>query len=134
MVVRFVLFILIAALSATSFPLVADQHGSVRMYKLNSKDQMVNRRWVKKSEQPGCHDLRGRKKAHRFAQVGFSWCTVYSEGDCLAGSEIKAMWHGEKYRTADIDISAPQIKLLPGSNWYLDESENILVGSWFCEY
>jgi hypothetical protein len=134
MVIRLALFLAIGALLTKTIPAIADNHGSVRMYKLNSKDQLIKRRWVKKSDLPGCHDLRGKKKAHRFAQVGFSWCTVYAAGDCLAGSEIAAMWRGNSYRTADIDISQPQLKLLPGANWYLHESENIQIGSWTCEY
>ena len=112
----------------------ASDHGSVRMYKLNSKDQLVKNRWVKKSERPGCHNVRGGKKVHRFAQVGFAWCTVYVGGDCRVGSEIPAKWRGKSYRTADIDVSQPQIQILPGSNWYLDEKKNIQVGSWYCQY
>ena len=92
----------------------ADQHGSVRMYKLNSKNQLNKQRWVKKSHQEGCHSLSRKKKAHRFAQVGFAWCTVYSKKQCKAGSELQARWEGGKYRNADIDADAPQTQLLKG--------------------
>ncbi len=115
-------------------PAFADNHGSVRIYKLNSKDQLLKQRWVKDGDQPGCHDVRRRRSAHRFAQVGYSWCAVFTGDKCKSGTEVAAMWRGGKYRTADIDISLPQIRLLPGSRWYLDESKNIQIGSWFCEY
>ncbi|MBX2869421.1 MAG: hypothetical protein KTR18_12135 [Acidiferrobacterales bacterium] len=112
----------------------ADHHGNVRIYKLNSKDQFVKQRWLKDRERPGCHDLRRSRKAIRFAQTGFAWCTVYSGDDCQAGSELPALWGGKNYRTADIDISQPQVKLLQGSEWYLHPDKNIRIGSWRCEY
>lgn len=112
----------------------ADHHGSVRVYKLNSKDQFVRQRWIRNDEEAGCHDLRRSRKAHRFAQVGFAWCTVYSGGDCEAGTEIPAMWRGDNYRTADIDVDQPQVRLLPGSQWFLHQSENVKIGSWACHY
>lgn len=113
----------------------ADHHGNVRIYKLNSKDQFVKQKWLKDREKPGCHDLRRTRKANRFAQTGFAWCTVYSGDACEAGTELPAMWGGKKYRTADIDISQPQIKLIKGSEWYLNsEKKNIRIGSWRCEY
>ena len=113
---------------------VADHHGNVRIYKLNSKDQFIKQKWLKDKERPGCHDLRRTRKANRFAQTGFAWCTVYSGDACEAGTELPAMWGGKKYRTADIDISQPQIKLLKGSEWYLNPDKNIRIGSWRCEY
>lgn len=112
----------------------ADSHGSVRFYKLNSKDQFVRLRRIRNADEPGCHDFRGTRDANRFAQVGFAWCTVYSGDKCEAGTEIPAMWRGGRYRTADIDVSQPQVKLLPGSQWYLHESENTGIGSWECRY
>ena len=127
------LLILPASLVLVS-PLRADDHGSVRIYKLNSKDQLVKQRWIKNRHLSGCRDLRRSRKAYRFAQTGFAWCTVYADGDCAEGSEIAAMWRGKNYRTADIDINKPQTKMLPGSEWYLDEDSNIKIGSWFCSY
>ena len=121
-------------ITAASQLAIADNHGSVRIYKLNKKKQLVKQRWVKKDERPGCHDLRGNKKAYRFAQVNFAWCTVYKGDDCAAGTELRALWRGREYRAVDIDISMPQIKLLPGADWYLSADQNIKMGSWYCEY
>ena len=104
------------------------------MYKLNSKNQLVKSRWVKRGDEPGCHDLRGTRESHRFAQTGYEWCTVYSGDNCEPGTELSAMWQGKNYRTADIDVKQPQVKLLPGSDWYFDRSNNVKIGSWACEY
>jgi hypothetical protein len=117
-----------------SLPVVADHHGSVRIYKLNSKKQLFKQRWTKTSHPAGCHDLRGTRKVHRFAQVNFAWCAAYSSDTCEAGTELEAMWQGGKYRAADIDVSKPQIRLLPGSKWYFDPEKNIRIRSWRCEY
>ena len=127
-IIVFVSSFLIAGIAA------ADHHGNVRFYKLNSKDQYVKQRWLKDREKPGCRDLKRSRKVNRFAQTGFAWCTVYSGDACAAGSELPVMWGGKHYRTADIDITQPQNKLLPGSEWYLHPDENIKIGSWYCEY
>lgn len=108
--------------------------GSVRAYKLNSKNQLIRQSWTKNSDEAGCHDLWRARQVHRFAQVGFAWCTIYAGDDCAAGSELAATWVGGKYRQAEIAEGEPQIKILPGSNWYLSDSENVEVGSWYCEY
>ncbi len=115
-------------------PSLGEHHGSVRVYKLNSKGQFVRQRWIKDDEVEGCHDLRRTRKVNRFAQVGFAWCTVYSGDDCEAGSEIPAMWRGDRYRSADIDVSQPQIRILPGAEWYLHADANVKMGSWACSY
>lgn len=113
------------------------KQGIFRVHRLNSKGQMVRNMWTRKSERPGCHDLRGTKRAYKVAQIGFAWCSVYSAGDCKPGTELGAMWRGKKYRRGDIDIEQPQTRILQGSNWFLSEEEdkqNVRVGSWRCEY
>ncbi len=115
-------------------PVLADNHGSVRVYKLNSKGQLIKKGWVKHSEEPGCHDLRRQHQVHRFAQVGFSWCTLYAGDKCEPGTELSALWKGSNYRKIDVDLSLPQTRLLPGSKWYLDPSQKSGVGSWACQY
>ena len=112
----------------------ADNHGSVRIYQLNSKGQLLRQRWIRNEEEPGCHDFRGQRDVYRFAQVGFAWCTVYSGDKCMPGTEMPAMWRGDRYRKADIDISQPQTRLLPGSLWYLHQDANVEMGSWACFY
>ena len=134
MVTKKAKYILTILLLAITTPAAADHHGSVRIYKLNSKDQLVKARWVKNADEEGCHDLRGTKNAYRFAQVGFAWCIVYSGDKCEKGTERSAIWRGDKYRVADIDITQPQTRLLRGSDWYLDGSRNVEIGSWACEY
>ena len=112
----------------------AAEEGSFRVYRLNSKDQLIRNRWSRKRAEAGCHDLRGTKKAYRVAQVGFAWCTIYAGDKCEAGTELGAKWRGGKYRRAEFDPEEPQQKILPGANWYLSEGENVQVGSWRCEH
>ena len=127
--------IIVTALSLAVVDLAAaDDHGSVRIYRLNSKDQLVKQRWVKDDNQAGCHSLSRKRKAHRFAQVGFAWCSVYLEKGCKPGTEAPAKWAGGRYRNADINVDGSQTKLLRGSKWYFHPTENILIASWACEY
>ena len=110
------------------------QRGLFRIHRLNSKKQLIRQRFTRNSERPGCHDLRRNRNAYRVAQIGFAWCTVYAGDQCEPGTELPAIWRGAKYRLADIEEGEPQIKILPGSNWYLAENENVLINSWRCEY
>jgi hypothetical protein len=117
-----------------SEPVFADSHAKVRMYKMNSKGQSFLQRWIKNKEVEGCHSLSGGKEVQRFSQTGYNFCQLYAEDNCLAGSEVPAMWGGKRYRVADIDISEPQIKLLRGTKWLLAPDKNVSIRSWYCEY
>jgi hypothetical protein len=107
---------------------------SIRLYKLNNKGQLVNQRWVGDMDREGCHNLRGIRKVHRFAQVGYAWCELYRERGCDESSRVTAMWRGKHYRKADIDVSEPQPRLYPGSRWYLHPERNVEIASWYCRF
>lgn len=111
-----------------------DDHGKIRMYKLNNKGQALNQLWVKKPKPDQCVNAIRNRKVFRFSQVGFAYCQVFSKKDCEEGSEVRAKWGGKKYRVADIDISQPQIKLLRGTEWILSPDTNLVVRSWYCSY
>jgi hypothetical protein len=113
---------------------LAGETASIRLYRLNKKGQLINQRWVGDTDEDGCHDLRGFRKVHRFAQVGYAYCELFQEHGCSKESQVTAMWHGRKYRKADIDITQPQERLLPGSLWYLDPEKNVEISSWSCQY
>lgn len=115
-------------------PGFTDEHGKLRMYKLNSKGQPVRQKWLKDTEEEGCHTSFRSREVYRFAQLGFEFCTLYSQDDCAAGSEVPATWGGRKYVKADFDIEQPQNRLLEGTEWYLHPEENIEISSWYCEY
>ncbi len=116
----------------SSFPANA---AHVRFYELHKNDGQKRIR-VKNNDQPGCHNFggwgSGKKELHRMAQVGFSWCSVYSEPDCPANKVLEARWQGKDYRIADIDVSQPQTRLLRGSKWQFAE-KNVDAASWYCE-
>ena len=135
---------LVAGLAVSGLPAIgpaligesalANGSASIRLYRLNSKGQLINQRWVGDTDEDGCHDLRGSRKVHRFAQVGYAYCELFREHGCSKESQVTAMWHGRKYRKADIDVTQPQQRLLPGSLWYLDPDKNIEIASWSCRY
>jgi hypothetical protein len=112
----------------------ADNHAKVRMYKINSKGQSFLQRWVKQKEIEGCHSLSKDRKVQRFSQTGYNFCQLYTEENCLPGSEVPAMWGGKRYRVAEIDVSQPQTRLLRGTKWMLAADKNVTIRSWYCEY
>ena len=113
---------------------LADSHGKVRMYKLNKKGQLLKQRWLKDEEVAGCHDTFKARNVHRFAQVGYAYCQLFSTEGCQAGSEVTAKWGGERYKSADFDLDEPQVNLPKGTEWFLHESENVQIKSWACYY
>ena len=115
-------------------PASADNHATMRMYKLNNKGQLNRVRWLKDVDEEGCRGSSRAREVSKFAQIGFSYCTLYSEADCQAGSEVTAMWDGDEYRRAEIDESQPQVRLLRGTEWVLNPQENVEIKSWYCEY
>jgi len=112
----------------------ADSHGKIRMYKVNNKGQHSLLRWIKDAEVEGCNSSSRDREFQRFSQSGYNFCQLYSEEDCLPGSEVTAKWGGKRYRVADIDVSQPQLKLLRGTKWMLAVDENVTIRSWYCEY
>ena len=121
-------------LTVHSPPVSADNHASMRMYKLNNKGQLNRVRWLKGVGEAGCRGSGKAREVNKFAQVGFLYCTLYAESNCQEGSELTAMWDGDDYKRADIDISQPQVRLLRGTEWVLDPKENVELKSWYCEY
>jgi len=66
----------------------------IRFYKLNDKQQL-NRLVIRKSrlKKAGCHNFLGTKKIYRLTQIGFKSCQLFSEKNCLNGSEIEGIWN-----------------------------------------
>ena len=117
-----------------SQPVLSHDHGKVRMYKLNKKGQPVRQKWLKDTDEEGCHSSFKSRKVFRFAQVGYAYCVLYSGKDCAEGSEVPAKWLGDKYKNANFDIDKPQTKLPKGTEWFLSQDQNIKINSWYCEY
>ncbi len=118
----------------TAGSVLADDHGKVRIYKLNKKQQLLRQRRMEKSGVAGCHGLSRPGQVHRFAQSGYAYCALFAENNCRQGTEITAKWHGKKYRSANVDLTRPQVRLLPGSQWILAPYRNTAIQSWFCRY
>ena len=124
--------VLLVAVSIT--PAIADNHGKVRMYKLNKKGQLLKQRWLRNTEQSGCHNTLKKSEVHRFAQVGFTYCQLFSAKNCAGESVLAVTWGGGEYRTATVDLDQPQEQIVQGTQWYLDPEQNVVVNSWSCAY
>lgn len=129
--------ILLAFISATVFlprTGIADNHGTTRFYKLNKKGQEVRLNWTGKQGAVDCRNFRLKRPVIRFAQVGYEYCELFAKKNCVADSQLSAMWDGKKYRVADIDVKQPQTELRRGAKWVLDKQKNVKVASLRCQY
>jgi hypothetical protein len=132
-IVTLTLIVFVAGLSISQ-PVFSHDHGKIRMYKLNKKGQPIRQKWLKDTDEEGCHSSFKARKVFRFAQVGFRYCVLYSGKNCVVGSEVSATWGGKKYKNAKFDIDEPQTKLVKGTEWFLSQDENMEINSWYCEY
>lgn len=131
--VSFILSLALLGLAVPSIT-IAHDHGKVRMYKLNKKDQPIRQKWLSNTDKAGCHGTRKTRAVFRFAQVGYDYCILYAKENCAEGFEVPGKWGGKKYKNAEFDIDEPQIRLLRGTEWYLNNSQNTSIKSWFCAY
>lgn len=122
-----------AGLSAAT----ASQHGSLQLLRLNLKDQLVQS--TKVGGETGCNNFIWARRAHRAVQLGFAYCELFSRRNCPADRGIDVLWLGSHYRPQpDMDPSAPQPRILPGTRWQLyredGEKKNLRIASWRCTY
>ena len=104
----------------------------IRMYKMNSKLQQTKITLGGAVEKAGCHDLLWGKRVYRFVQIGYAWCSVYTQDGCAADSIVTAYWQDGDYRKYNIDGTKPQAKLFPGTKWIIDSAADD-IQSWYCE-
>ena len=104
----------------------------IRMYKMNSKLQQTKITLGGAVEKAGCHDLFWGKRVYRFVQIGYAWCSVYTQDGCAADSIVTAYWQDGDYRKYNIDGTKPQAKLFPGTKWIIDSAADD-IQSWYCE-
>lgn len=111
--------VLLFAVSAASWG------ADFRIYRANS-DLQIDRVPAMNEDEPGCHNLLLTLTIYRVAQIGFEHCTVYSEKDCKAGSEVPVSWKQEK---------DPVTQFTQGDRWFLvsDDPQGHEMGSWSCK-
>ncbi len=114
------------------WPTLCVASGNARMYKINKKDQQSRIVLGSAAEKSGCHNLFRSRPVYRFAQIGFAWCSLYTEDDCKIGTIAPALWEGKQYRKVDFDETVPQDKLYPGSEWKPQAGDQV-IQSWYCE-
>lgn len=101
------------------------QAADFRIYRANKQLQQ-DRVLALNEDEPGCHNLLLTLKIYRVAQIGYEHCTVFSEKDCEAGSEVPVSWKRE---------DEPVKKFTQGARWFLvsDDPRGHEMGSWYCE-
>ena len=96
-----------------------------RIYRVNDEMQL-DRIPAFHEDEPGCHNMLLRFTVYRVAQIGYEYCTVYSEKDCKAGSELQVSWKQKEN---------PVTQFTQGDRWFLvsDDSHGRKMGSWYCK-
>lgn len=102
----------------------SQQPTEFRMYRANDRLQL-DRIPALNEDEPGCHDMLLTLRVYRVAQIGFEYCTAYSEKNCREGSEIPVSWKNEE---------APVTRITQGDRWFLvsDHRRGADMGSWYC--
>jgi hypothetical protein len=96
-----------------------------RIYRANEQLQL-DRVPAMNEDEPGCHDMLLTITVYRVAQIGYEYCTVYSERNCEEGAEIPVSWKKEE---------EPVKRFTQGDRWFLigDEPQGHAMGSWYCK-
>ena len=105
--------------------LFAAMEPSIRFYEINKRGQQ-DRISVAGRNDTGCNPFLNKPLAYRFNQVGYEYCTLYTERSCPEGSEVIARWSGDGPETT---------KLTQGGKWILQggTERGIKIGSWDCQ-
>ena len=112
-------------------PLYApSRQAEIRFYSMNEQQQQRELVLVPGAGQAGCHNLPLTRAVYRVAQVGFTFCEVYSEKDCQPGSEHNLRWSAT---TQDPDKTGPTTRITPGAKWLFATPSAAKVGSWSCQ-
>lgn len=96
-----------------------------RIYRVNS-DMQLDQVPAFNEDEPGCHNMLLRLTIYRVAQIGYQYCTIYSEKDCKAGSEIQVSWKQKEN---------PVTQFTQGDRWFLvsERRRGRTMGSWYCK-
>ena len=103
---------------------------TIRFYRLNNQQQGIRLNISKeKTNLAGCHNLKRRKRVATVIQLGFSYCSLYSEKNCLDESIIHA-FHSKQDTFSK--------KLTQGYGWQTEQitkkdKKGVKVKSWHCE-
>jgi len=117
-------------LSACHFTVAEDAEDNerqiVRFYKLNDKDQQ-NRLLIRESRlsKTGCQNFATQATIYRLTQIGFEYCQIFEEKNCVVESIIDGLWKGE---TADTEFTQ-------GGQWLFTHhtDEGVKARSWECQ-
>ena len=103
---------------------------TIRFYRLNNQQQGIRLNVPKeKANVAACHNFKRRKRIAKVIQIGFSYCSLYSEKNCLDESIIHASHSGQDTFSK---------KLTQGYGWQTEQitkkdKKGVKVKSWYCE-
>ena len=120
------LFLALAGLSASSA-----NAAEIRFYKINSKGQQSEVGFIRNKDEPGCHNLLGSREVFRVAQIGFTYCSVFSGKDCAGEDVLTLYWQGPV--KSNSVRAQPGERLMPGDRWYFENNQTQDVRSWSCQ-
>jgi len=108
-----------------SEPAEPERNTDFRIYRANPQLQQ-DRIPTLGEDEPGCQNMLLGLTVYRVAQIGFKHCTVYSEKDCRAGTEIPVSWQEER---------EPVKQFTQGARWYLvsEDPQGHTMASWHCQ-
>lgn len=103
-----------------------EKYQIIRFYKLNKKQQQ-NRLVMKekKLKLSGCHNFFLSPRVYRLTQIGFNYCSLYSEKNCKANTEITGLWKKK----------SKNMQFTEGGRWFFNQNSQygIKAKSWYCE-
>ena len=105
------------------------REAEIRFYSMNEQQQQRELVLVPGAGQAGCHNLPLTRAVYRVAQVGFTFCEIYANKDCQAGSEHNLRWAAT---TQDSDKIGPTTRITPGAKWLFATAGATKVRSWSC--
>lgn len=109
----------------------AENRQFIRFYKINNKEQPTRLTMRRKTaEQAGCHNFRLKARVFQLNQIGYEYCSLYSEKDCKESSIINATERGSE--TAESNLTE-------GLTWYPQSANTpthkrgVKIKSWYCK-
>jgi|SaaInlStandDraft_1057018.scaffolds.fasta_scaffold324126_1 hypothetical protein len=104
---------------------------NIHFYKVNKKGQQKEISMIRNRDEVGCHNFRRIKDVLRVSQIGFVYCSVYSEKNCPESSVHTMNWKGKVKKNSA--RAQPSERLQQGDLWFFGDNETRPVGSWKCE-
>lgn len=114
---------------------------NIRFYKVNKDLQAGKIRLTdKKVSTQGCHNFIKRVRVHRAVQIGYGYCSLYTEKDCKPASVVSVDQEEDARRTSLLAegmswLPVPEDEIYPSltsNKKPKKESQGVKLASWRC--